>query len=332
MKRPGYQTIDESEFGGDGEVGFGGQLEEPRRRRFNFSTCDISELSTKDVLLFVMAGSAFILSLCRSATTIQKSVFDHNLKLELDSIADKAFLELNSMVKQTDDELDCEGTVVIIRHCEKHINGAKKSRDFKHCNFLGFERSYYIATLFGDESEAYPKPAFIYSMGTNKRHHDVKREVETVLPLAQKSNIEVRDDFYEGDEKKLSKEIIQLLKDGELCGKVAVISWEHGDIPVLANALGCRYSMGCPMEYSQIDFDSMWQIKFVYSKPLLGGVGGHAGKSHEWEIYGTTTREHFDPLHFSKVAGDYPIEGTNKIGRWATNGFETSLRRKLQTK
>ena len=84
--------------------------------------------------------------------------------------------------------------------------------------------------------------------------------------------------------------------------------------------------MGCPHSYNHADYDSIWQIKYVYSESLFGVKGV---KNYEWDIYGTTTRELFDPLHFSKAAGDYPPGGTDKIGRWAKNGFETSLRRNL---
>ena len=82
----------------------------------------------------------------------------------------------------------CEATVMLVRHCEKG--------DIReHCNYLGFERSVYLASLFGDDPHArWPAPEYIFAMTPGGRHNKHKmnyREVETVGPLANKTGVTV---------------------------------------------------------------------------------------------------------------------------------------------
>lgn len=84
----------------------------------------------------------------------------------------------------------CEATVMIVRHCEKG--------DIReHCDYLGFERSVYLAKQFGNShEERWPAPSFIFAMSPGGRHNKHKmnyREIETVGPLAEKTGITVDD-------------------------------------------------------------------------------------------------------------------------------------------
>jgi hypothetical protein len=82
----------------------------------------------------------------------------------------------------------CEATVMILRHCEK-------GRVREHCDTVGYERSVYLATLFGDEAR-WPSPSYIFSEGPGHRHKRKKmnfRELETVGPIARKAGIKVDD-------------------------------------------------------------------------------------------------------------------------------------------
>lgn len=85
----------------------------------------------------------------------------------------------------------CEATVVILRHCEKgHIR--------EHCDYMGYERSVYISSLFGDGDERWPAPSFVYAEGPGERRNKKKmnfREIETVGPLSKKIGVAV-DDRY----------------------------------------------------------------------------------------------------------------------------------------
>lgn len=129
----------------------------------------------------------------------------------------------------------CEGTVIILRHCDK---GDVR----EHCDYLGFERSVYLSTLFGDDNrERWPAPSYIYALNPAHRRNPNKhnyREIETVLPMANKFGLSVDARFTTNTGKDLAENIFSLLQKGALCGKIAVISWKHSDIPHLARKLG----------------------------------------------------------------------------------------------
>lgn len=84
----------------------------------------------------------------------------------------------------------CEATVVIVRHCEK-------GNIREHCAYVGFERSVYLATLFGDKDhERWPAPSYIFAQGPGQRRNERKmnfREIETVGPVAQKAGVKIDD-------------------------------------------------------------------------------------------------------------------------------------------
>lgn len=71
---------------------------------------------------------------------------------------------------------------------------------------------------------------------------------------------------------------------------------------------------GCPMDYRGKEFDQVWQIKYVY-RSFHHGPKAKSTHKH-WDIFGSVQYEHFDPLAFSKTAGDYPAGGTGHAGRW----------------
>lgn len=203
----------------------------------------------------------------------------------------------------------CQATVVIIRHCEK---GSIR----EHCNAIGFERAQYIATLFGnDEQSRWPAPSYLFATAPGQRkNEDVQnwREVETIQPLSNKISVPIETQYGMDNKKEFAKHIFHLLRDGNLCGKVALISWKHEDIPSLARNLGCGVEDGCPMTWDDQDFDSAWQLLYSYHKQLYPSfVSGEKkkhkvwGKHPEWWISGHVEKENFDPLEFSKNNGVY---------------------------
>lgn len=151
----------------------------------------------------------------------------------------------------------CEATVVIVRHCEK---GSIR----EHCSYSGYERSVYLSTIFGDDDERWPAPSYIFALDAGSRHSKKKRvyrEMETVLPLAVKTNLTVDYSYDVQHTKELGQNISDMLRSGKMCGKVAVICWKHSGIPHLAHKLGCGPEQGCPADYPSYSFDQAWQIK-----------------------------------------------------------------------
>ena len=200
----------------------------------------------------------------------------------------------------------CEATVVIIRHCEK---GSIR----EHCSYMGYERSVYLSTMFGNDDERWPAPRYIFALDAGKRHDPRKRvyrEMETVLPLAVKSNITVDYSYDQSRAHLLARRVSDLLRSGEACGQVIVICWKHSQIPHLAHKLGCGPKQGCPADYPSFSFDQAWQIKFVYHHLHHSEhKSGRIPKHDVWQVYGSVQDEGFDPLSFSKKMGDYPQGG-----------------------
>ena len=187
-----------------------------------------------------------------------------------------------------------------MRHCEK---GSLK----KHCDYIGLERSVYLASLFGNKGERYPSPSYIFAESPDGRHNSLKRnyrEVETAGPLSQKTGVDVDASYNTDSERDLIEHLGSLLKRGDLCGKVAVIVWKHSSSGRLAHKLGCGHGQGCPDEYRGKFFDEIWQLRFVYDFVVGPNVEYHHHKRPKlWQVFGSVQAEEFDPLAFSKKRG-----------------------------
>ena len=211
----------------------------------------------------------------------------------------------------------CESTVIILRHCEK---GAIK----EHCAYEGFERSVYLASLFGNASHyRWPLPVAIFAeapVGRNDKKKMNFRELETVGPLARAAGVEV-DDSYSDDFKNLGRDILHAVKRGTLCGQTIVVVWKHSLIAHMARAMGCGPEQGCPVDYSGKTFDEVWQVRMVYRSWPHSSTHRFVSSQADavtprWKVFGSTQYEHFDPLAVSKSFGDYPPHGTATGGRW----------------
>lgn len=220
----------------------------------------------------------------------------------------------------------CEATIVLLRHCEKES-------EYEHCNYVGYERAAFLPTLFGDGDERWPMPSYIFALNPGDRGTRWKknfREVELILPLAEKANVTINAGYGTEETSRLAKDFHHMLKSGEACGKLAVVSWKHEDLPRLARRLGCGPIEGCPVDYRGSTFDQVWQIKFVYRVPMHATTKHDAKrdiKPHKasWWVYGSTQLEGFDPLKFSKKVGDYPKDGKESGASWMFD-FENDAR------
>ena len=128
-----------------------------------------------------------------------------------------------------------------------------------------------------------------------------------------------------------------------MCGQaVTITTASNSDIPVLAMNLGCgplNAGAGCPMKYEETDFDSVWELRFVFdefgnqglnytlaSNPSLRGKD--VEHSSRWRVYGNVVKERFDPLAFSKKVGEFQRNATvEEKPRW----MDTNIYATLQT-
>jgi len=242
----------------------------------------------------------------------------------------------------------CETTVVIVRHCEKWGPLVTDNDNNRHCSYAGHQRAHYLPTLFGPH-QSWPAPSVLYALSEDRGHHMNYREVETLEPLARKFGLDI---MKHDNNKHVAADILSQLSQGNLCGKVVVISWEHSIIGDLADRLGC---LDCPQDYGpSTEFDQVWMIRYVYNvlgTPVFADKhpapedndsrraetkdSKHKDKKHmrerqlkakatatttndgvpQWSIYSTITYQHFDPLKFSNAVGDYDGSGAPG-GKW----------------
>jgi hypothetical protein len=240
----------------------------------------------------------------------------------------------------------CESTILLTRHCEKVGPNVEDADGNVHCSYLGLERAAYLATLFGHSKHSrWPNPSHLFALSPDRGTHWNFREWETLWPLSKATGIST-DAVNRPD---LAEAYFSLLQSGDLCGKLTVVSWDHEYLPKLAVDLGCGPENGCPDFYPDNDFDQVWQLKYVFHPivPDLDEVEDgerdlYKNKSASptnaamnttsfphrrlmsaarkvkkgWSVFATVTKQNFDPLSFSKQAGDYPENGTPSGGRW----------------
>mmetsp|Transcript_15372 Transcript_15372/g.22452 ORF Transcript_15372/g.22452 Transcript_15372/m.22452 type:complete len:370 (-) Transcript_15372:29-1138(-) len=231
----------------------------------------------------------------------------------------------------------CETTIFILRHCMKSGYVVDENGD-QHCSYVGFEFAQYLSTLFGDDKlDRWPSPDRLYALSIKRPNDRVGgllsssasfnyRQHETLRPTSIKLGLDINGDYTIGDEDNLAANIFHDISMGQMCGKLILISWRQPDIPALARKLGCGPYEGCPTLYNPGAFDEAWQIKYVHDPPKTlaperddvsaeRGKGGFS-KHPKWTVFGNVVNLNFDPLSFSKKAGDYPPGGSHVGGRW----------------
>jgi len=227
-------------------------------------------------------------------------------------------------------EVGCQGTVLIMPHCETSIftdNGQGMHED--ECNLLGFERAFYLITQFGNgPNERWPVPYDIFAMGDRFK---IKRAIQTLQPLQLYYKIRGRDEPASySSRKKLVHHIRTLVTSGELCGRVIIVTTAFvNDIPWLASDLGCGpMNSGCPTSFDQNDRDHVWELKFLYDKvddndaaddnnsTVTNTMSSTQDDKPRWQLFGNVVEENFDPLAFSKLVGDYGPGATQDYPRW----------------
>lgn len=148
--------------------------------------------------------------------------------------------------------------VMVIRHAEKpdgETDGvdARGREDDSSLTPAGWDRAHRLVDLFdpvqGSPRPGLARPATIYAAGANDRGRG-RRTRETVAPLADRLRITTDTTFGKGDEEDLVEHVTA--KPGP-----ALISWQHGEIPSIADAFP-SVTPDPPSEWPDNRFDVVW--------------------------------------------------------------------------
>jgi hypothetical protein len=156
------------------------------------------------------------------------------------------------------------GTVImIIRHGEKPdedvsplpgINDQGQPDD-SSLTSVGWDRARKLVDLFdpsrGDVKPGLARPKVIYAAKATDEGAG-QRTRETVAPLAQKMGTPVNLNYGKGQEE-------QLVRDAMKQTGPVLISWQHGEIPAITEALG-PITPTPPQEWPDQRFDMVWTL------------------------------------------------------------------------
>lgn len=106
----------------------------------------------------------------------------------------------------------------------------------------------------------------------------VKREYQTVLPIALSYNLPIDVRFSRDEEVLAADDIVRnsTLRD-QLCsvpGEVgaALMCWNHENLPLLLQALGCQQKPLCTEPLQQTEYDMVYKIKLACSDGAYMGI------------------------------------------------------------
>ena len=221
-------------------------------------------------IALMMVGAAIVVFVS-SGHTFRKPLSETDPDLYYSHLANEALVDnLTSRKTKKPVRPGCEATVILMRHCERYFARTDKENKYMYCGYLGLERANYLATLFGDGSR-WPAPSRLYAMDPIRPGSDTMRfwQADTLEPTAERFRLMVKTGFTDGDERRMAKAIFDDLRKGNLCGKLVVVSWSH-EIPALAQEFGCGPYNGCPYRYAETQYDTTYQLKFVYNSPEAG--------------------------------------------------------------
>jgi broad specificity phosphatase PhoE len=148
--------------------------------------------------------------------------------------------------------------VMLIRHAEKpdgETDGvdARGREDESSLTPTGWDRAHRLVDLFdpaqGSPRPGLARPATIYAAHANDEGEG-QRTRETVAPLADRLRITTDTTFGKGDEEDLVEHVVT--QPGP-----ALISWQHGEIPAIAEAFP-GVAPTPPSEWPDDRFDVVW--------------------------------------------------------------------------
>jgi hypothetical protein len=153
--------------------------------------------------------------------------------------------------------------VLLIRHGEKPAKGPNLSP-------AGQARASALVQLFENDPRflAFGTPVAIYAAVPTPADPS-KREVETVLPLANSLGLQINENFGRDDFSQAAQEI---MTDPDYEGKMVLICWDHTVIPEFVAALGVSTPMPAwpPNVFDrviEINYNPNGQVTSFYNLP-----------------------------------------------------------------
>ena len=140
--------------------------------------------------------------------------------------------------------------ILLMRHAEKRGDPMDP-----HLSPEGYARATsladYIPATFGI-------PQFLVATSISK--HSV-RPIETLQPLSQKIDVNIDDSYADQDYAALAS---QLLTDPQysLVGTLIVVCWHHGNIPLMAHALGATRGDYPDLWRAEV-FNEIWVFDYL---------------------------------------------------------------------
>ncbi len=160
--------------------------------------------------------------------------------------------------------------IMLIRHAEKptqHTNGVSMDGtiDAEDLSVLGWQRAGALIGLFDPPAgkgcrTGLAIPQHLFAAGVGK-HSDSLRPEHTLVPLSAKLVIETDTQYLKGDEKKVAAAAVA-------AGGVVLISWEHLNIPKLAEAI----FPGGP--HPEVWPDDRFDVVWVFDRTETGAGAG----------------------------------------------------------
>jgi hypothetical protein len=151
-------------------------------------------------------------------------------------------------------------TIYLIRHAEKLKDGRLELSE------KGFERAKLLPLLFlpaaGSGRVALAKPEVLIATHLSPKSN---RPVETIEPLAAALKLSIAHEVMNDDYAALAADLLS----GRYAGKVVLVSWHHGRIPALTQALGAKPPY---TPWPEEQFDRIWRIDWQNGKAVLADL------------------------------------------------------------
>lgn len=181
-------------------------------------------------------------------------------------------------------EENCCGAVsrvLIIRHCDK--DGSSR----RHCSARGYRRADWLPTLFAGSDKRWQTPDRLYACAPGAKHH-VVRSVETLEPLSSTIAVAINQNYSAKTVDGFIDHLVGVVESGELCNKLALVSWKHEQIPYIVQRLGYTPTGGHRKKstgawsWKGSDFDTVVDLNFTINSYTL-----------RWQVSGNLEHEGF---------------------------------------